>query len=641
MALAVRAVSEGLGRIFVHRRDSTLNPGDVEFATQLSDLPTFFVIDEAASVGAELANTVSLMRQSQRPTFFLIGDRLNEWRQARPTLRGREHMIDVLSDGEIERLLDYLEKNDALGRLEHLSHDFQVAAIRNKFDKQLLVIMREATEGRGFDAIIEDEFRHIEDEFARRVYALVCCFYHLRVPVRDQVLAKLLNVSLERLYSLTGAATEGVIYYDCFNEAKGEYAARARHQSIADIIWERCVGAPDRDSLLLRAMDALNLNYNLDARIFEAFVRSDRDIDALTSLDSRIKYFEAACRKDPDSPYVRQHYARMLLRASRPELALSQIELALSRSSSLRVLHHTKGEVLKQLAITTASEDVARKYLVRSEASYRQAQAASARDPFAYQGLADLYLAWAKRASTEEEAADYLAKSQDVINKGLLSARDKESLWIISARIQDWLGDKPGALTALQKAVAVAPDASISRYLLGRAYKRRGQHEEVLATLAPTIKADPNQYEACLLYAEALLRLGKPREEAVAILQMGSLYGLRDPRYIATLGGLLTMTGRLTEGAEVFRRGRSLEFGVDELRENLFVPQDLSSVALRMKGILSNVNPGFVWISVPGFPDFYCFGSKFGGVVARKGLSVEFTPAFSARGTYARDVVVS
>lgn len=640
MALAMRAVTEDVAKVLVHRPGASLHPGDIDFATDVLGAPVIFVIDEAANTAAELANALNLLRQVRRPALFLCGDRLNEWRQSRNALRGREHLIGELSDGEIERLLDFLEKHDALGNLTHLSRDFQVAAVKNKHDKQLLVLMREVTEGRGFDAIIEDEFRHIESELARRFYAYVCCFYHLRVPVRDRVVATLLGVHLEDLYRATNDAVEGVIQLECVNDARGEYAARARHQSIAEIVWERCVVAGERDGVLLRAMEALNLNYGLDVRVFDAFVRSDRDIDALSSLESKTRFFETACRKDPDSPYVRQHYARMLLRAGRPELALAQIERALTNGANIRVLHHTKGEILKRLALDAASLDVGRRYLVKSEAAYKQSQAMSPKDPYPYQGLADLYLEWAKRCETEDESAEYLERSQEVINRGLPQVRDKEGLWIISSRIQDWLGNRPAAVMALQRAAAAAPVTSVGRYLLARAYYRTHEYDKVLATLAPLIKTDPNQYEACLLYAEAQLALGAPMAEAIAILQVGNLYGMRDARFIATLGGLLTLSGNLTAAAEVFARGTALEFGVEELRENLFVPRDASGSKQRMTGMITRVAPGFVWVSVPGMSDFFAFGSKFGGVAARKGLAVDFVPAFSARGPYVLNLTV-
>jgi hypothetical protein len=93
-----------------------------------------------------------------------------------------------LSDPEINRLLDFLTTEDALGEMKNLDRDFQFRIVKNKNEQELLVTMREAAAGdkMGFDSIIESEYRGIDDgqpnSMARELYLLVCCFYqHERV----------------------------------------------------------------------------------------------------------------------------------------------------------------------------------------------------------------------------------------------------------------------------------------------------------------------------------------------------------------------------------------------------------------------------------------------------------------------------
>ena len=44
--------------------------------------------------------------------------------------------------------------------------------------------------------------------------------------------------------------------------------------------------------------------------------------------------------------------------------------------------------------------------------------------------------------------------------------------------------------------------------------------------------------------------LGEPYSKPIALLKLSTLYGLSDPRFIATLGGMLFLDGEFTEAEE-------------------------------------------------------------------------------------------
>jgi len=392
MAIAGRVVTDRAGPLFMLRPGATVVEGDVEFASTLLKGRPFFFVENAADHSDELYSAVHRLRETEKPAMFVFGERLNEWRQGRGKLAGKEVEIEALSNPETLRLLEFLGQHNALNALEPLSRELQIAAIENKHGKELLVVMREATEGKSFDAILEDEFQGIQSEMARRAYLYVCCFYQHGAYVRDLLLASLLNVSVTQLYEYTKDGLEGVVAYDCIDEANGRYAARARHRTIATVVWERCGSGNEKEEIVQTALQSMNLNYRADVEAFENFVRSDRIVDEIHSLDGKIKFFNTACHKDPESPYVRQHYSRMLLRAGKAELALSQIDEALKLNANVRVLYHTKGVVLSHLARTIPSKDLARKRLTQSEEAFRRGIMLNKRDEYSYSGLAELYL---------------------------------------------------------------------------------------------------------------------------------------------------------------------------------------------------------------------------------------------------------
>lgn len=635
MALAARYTADKAGPVFFHNPKTPLAEGDIEYASSLFPDPPLFVVDDAGENIEVIEKSLQLLRDSQRPAFILLGSRKNEWPAGRSRVRSKQFHIEPLSDNEIGLLIDYLSQHKALNKLEGLDRELQFSEIKSRHSKELLVALREATEGRGFDAIIEDEFRSIPSELACQVYLTVCCFNQHGAYVRDSLLANLVGLPHEDLYTQIGNHLDGVVIFDCVNEARGTYAARARHRVIAAIVWERCGDVSFKDCLLQKALESLNLAYGVDASAFESMVRSDKIVDSISTLDGRIRFFDLAILKDPNNPYVHQHYARMLLRSSVPRLALDKIEAGLRVTSNPpRVLFHSKGVILAKLAETAESIEVGRKNMAQAEQVFLQSIRTSERDHYAYQGLASLYLMWAKRTEGDE-CTQYVAKAEDVVTRGLTKTRDRESLLIVSAEIEEWLGNEPSRVAALRRAVKETPGSVVSRYLLARALRKSGDAEEARTILDPVLQDFPDEYRSFLEAALCMMDLGKPHE-ALRLLGLSTLYGHSDAKYIATHGGLLFMAGKYTEAEQVFARTKQRDFPPETLRIPFFKPTDSDRAGpVRLTGRVVRVEVGFAFIEVAGKPHFYIPSSKYGGLVLKTGARVTFNPGFTARGQIA------
>ncbi len=184
-------------------------------------------------------------------------------------------------------------------------------------------------------------------------------------------------------------------------------------------------------------------------------------------MEGKIKFFETAARRDPDNPFVLQHFARMLLREGNLSLALNQIDSAISkdRTKTIRSLHHTRGTILAELAISEENNDVGRKHLAHAEREFQICMAARESDSYGHSGLARLYLNWSRRKKiSDDEATEYLEKAEGVISDGLTVVTERASLLIISADVQKELGNQPARLSKLRQAGASDSASSIARY---------------------------------------------------------------------------------------------------------------------------------------------------------------------------------
>lgn len=648
MSLAPKIVRARVGPVFMLRDGAEVLEGDVGFAASLfPDVACFFLVDQAREHALSLETALAQQRQTNTNCLFIIGERKNEWRMARTRMKVEEYEIQPLSDAEIDRLLDFLTRERALGKLGELDRDFQFALVKKKHEQQLLVAMREATEGEFFDVIIENEYRGIEDprspgsSVARDLYLLTSCFYQAGVLARDHLLAEILRKPLNVLYEEIGDSLDGIVTFEETDAARGEYAARTRHRVIADIVWKRCGQTATKEMILQAAMEKLNLSYRLDKAIFEKFVRTDSIVGTFRLLDGKIRFFEAACKREPENPFVRQHFARMLLREKKPNAALAEIDAALRMDGEPRVLHHTRGTVLADLALTAESEDVGRKWMLQSEHEFRRCILMNAKDDFSYQSLASLYLEWAKKAKSEDESSEYITKCEQAISDGLRSCKYREALWVVSSEVRKWLGNQPSRIEKLRHAVSESTAESvIPRYLLGRAYRQQGFPEKAMAVLDPVVKSKFDEFRSFVEYVKSMLLLGEPYSKCAAVLSQCRLDGVTDPAYVGLLGGLLFMDGKPDEAAKIFSESLRQGFSYDEKLRIQFRPRDPvdQKAPLRLSGRVTTVKPAYVFVQTDKYPDFISTTTKIGKTILQRDMRVTFQPVFNAKGPYADNV---
>ena len=641
MTLAVRIIKEKAGVCFYLKPGKVLIEGDIEYAAQLFT-NCFFIIDDITANIKNLKRTLQIIKEKRIPAFFLVGSRLNEWKQHNEIIPGDEFLLDPLSDIEIESLIYFLHDNNALGELKNLEHDLQFQAIKKNYNKELLVAMREATEGENFDAILLNEYQNINDDLAKSAYLITCCFFQFGVYIRDNLLADILSVDLVDMYhQYLNPFTEGVVLFDELDRFKGVYGARARHRLIAKVIWERAGNPSEKHLLIIETLDHLNLNFINDAKAFENFYRSDHLIDALQSFDDKVRFFEKCIQKDPDSPYIRQHYSRMLRREKRYNTARAQIDDALTLDNSAVVLYHTKGLINKDLMDSAESLSIARKYLIQSESCFIQGKRMNSKDAHFYQGLSDLYLSWATKCQDQTESAEYISKAESIINEGLSKVNKRDTLWISSANIQRFLGDNPTYIKYLENAVRESPYSTIARYLLGRAYRKQGNYQQATNILYYTIQNEHDEYRSFVEYALCKHYLGSTYKECISILNQSTLYGLKDPRFISTLGGLYFLDNQISKSDEIFNIYKSKNFDIEELYSIQFRPCHPSNPnkVYQLTGRINELKSGYCWIETEQFyHHIFCPGTKLHGLHMQRGLHVSFHLCFTVKGTIADNV---
>jgi len=175
--VALELVDEGYN---VYFSDGSLRPHPGRLAEYITKLPEKAILffDNAGDDFSSIAELWKRLSSLEHRPFFVLSARTNDTAfHGFDIERAGAHVEDVLlpnlSDDDITSIIETLDRHDLLGTLKDKSTTQRLDTFRVKAKKQILVAMREATSGRGFDDILRDEFNSVQPEEAQLLY-LVC-----------------------------------------------------------------------------------------------------------------------------------------------------------------------------------------------------------------------------------------------------------------------------------------------------------------------------------------------------------------------------------------------------------------------------------------------------------------------------------
>lgn len=198
----------------------------------LGDRHIYVFLDDARS-HVEAVNDLIRNLSSEANITFVLADRphiLIPRLQRAKALKPIMIEMPPLIRADCERIILKLEEFGFPGALRGKSREQQLREFLGRSRKQLLVAMKEATSGHGFDVIIEDEYRTLASDNARLAYAIACLAYMHGAPVRRRhLLACLDGTDVEKANTLEADLSGVVIRW-----GGNEDFVSPRHRVIAD-----------------------------------------------------------------------------------------------------------------------------------------------------------------------------------------------------------------------------------------------------------------------------------------------------------------------------------------------------------------------------------------------------------------------
>ena len=212
-------------------------------------------VDNAHLLGPVIYELVDAMGTVEVPPLLVFAARMNlverRLRAIERQTTTRLFELHDLSAREITGLLGVLERYAQLGHLAAMSHQERLDAFRIRAKKQILVAMREATRGYGFDEIVRGEFQEIDNPEVRVLFLCAAVATAELIDIDRKQLLACAECSPAEALTAIRRNLRGLL----FEDEKGRVFAR--HPVIAELIVDVLASRADVAEAYVRLLNTL------------------------------------------------------------------------------------------------------------------------------------------------------------------------------------------------------------------------------------------------------------------------------------------------------------------------------------------------------------------------------------------------
>jgi SIR2-like domain/Holliday junction DNA helicase RuvB P-loop domain len=234
--VALNLVDDGIS---VYFSDGTNRPDPARVAAYLLDLQhqSVLFIDNAGDDFHLIEELWEKIRDIRFRPLIVIAARANDVAyKGHDLARGGARILDFgipdLCDEDIDAIIRTLEAHDLLGTLRDKSHAERTAVFKAKARKQILVAMREATSGRGFDEILRDEFETLQPASAKLLYLVTALASDGAYGLSVQHMITAMNLQPNETIALVQQSLRGILVQPEFDAS----VYFIRHPAIASFV---------------------------------------------------------------------------------------------------------------------------------------------------------------------------------------------------------------------------------------------------------------------------------------------------------------------------------------------------------------------------------------------------------------------
>jgi cold shock CspA family protein len=573
----------------------------------------YLFVDNAADRVREIQYLARNIGPEGKQLTVFLAERTNEWNVSCPVLAPlihTAHELMYLSTMEVDSLLFLLEHHKALGTLEHLGMDARRSALSERAGRQLLVALHEATLGKPFEDIIEDEYRSILPLEAQQIYLTICTLNRLSVRVRAGIVSRIHGVPFDEFKERLFGPLEHVVQLET-DPVVRDYTYFARHPHIAQIVFERVLRSQeDRYDIYVKCLRELNIDYSADRSAYRQMVRGRTLIELFPNHELAKRVLGIAKEVVGEDPYLLHQMA--LYEMHRPNGNLHECSELLSKALPLAypdlalAVKHSMAELRLQLAEVARTPLEREKFLAEASAMTHSLKLQSSDEGYVHHTLVKIGLMRLKDLvgqsgeSAPQTAVEALVKDiERNLSEGLQLFPNHSYLLDAEAQLADILEDSRRVLEALEKAFKANPRSTFIALRVANHYQRRNNVARSKEILEQALEANPGERRLHYAYAKLLIASEVAKPDAL-VYHLKRSFTEGDANYDAQLlyGRQLFINGEIESSKEVFRRLSEARLS-PEVRDRLLYP-----IEQPFKGIVTRLEATYCFITREGVNDW-------------------------------------
>ncbi len=351
---------------FLTNSESLVRFEDVALALTHIGKKAVLFFDNAETIVSLLPHLFRAMLTIDYPPICVIACRTNDFDRMLPRLPKEivtlEFQMPNLSRDEIRGVINVLDRENLLGQLKGMNATQRIAEFENKANKQLLVAMREATSGRGFDEIIEDEYRSLTPPEAKLLYMCVALATEAGYRLTLQEYVGLSRVPPADCLSLLSRNLKDIV----LRAGANDDLLMLRHRRIAEHMVNRAAPRDDLREAYFRLLGVLSSE-------IEGSTRRSRTFSLYKSLihhhvvfrrfgenfDEARQVYDLLLSKFSKNAQFLLQYGSLEMEAGHLDVAQNYLEQAESLDPRNPFIANARGQLLLKKAISATSKAAA------------------------------------------------------------------------------------------------------------------------------------------------------------------------------------------------------------------------------------------------------------------------------------------